>query len=158
MEETVGSRGLAALKPLSSYMNEFFKCIFDAFDPVTNPKGYIAICTAENKLVQAKLTERLMQPNVLKAAFSDDMVYCYNSFLGLPPAREAVANFLTRKFLCPESTDSNKVNPNHVALGSGCASLINSLCYVLAEEGDAVLIPAPYYAVFDSDVEVSQMR
>lgn len=44
------------------------------------------------------------------------------------------------------------IDPQHVAFGSGAASLLNYLCFALAEEGDAVLIPAPYYAAFESDM------
>ena len=56
-----------------------------------NPEGYIALCMAENKLVQESFARRLMQPATAINAFSDSVVYGYNSFLGLPSAREAAA-------------------------------------------------------------------
>lgn len=84
------------------------------------------------------------------AAFSDNDVYCYNNFLGLEPARNAVASFLENYF---SPQQHNKIDPENIALSSGCAALLNSLFYSLAEEGDAVLIPAPYYAVFESDMK-----
>jgi len=155
---SIGSRGHAALKPLSSYMKQFFHCLQDAYDQNTNPQGYIALCIAENKLVQSKLESRLTQSDIIKEAFSNHPeVYCYNSFLGLDSAREGIAHFLTRKFLCPsQNNDANlKISPNQVAFGSGCAAFIHYLCLILAEEVDAVLIPAPYYAVFEADVSVS---
>jgi 1-aminocyclopropane-1-carboxylate synthase len=37
----------------------------------------------------------------------------------------------------------NFIRPEHVAFGSGAASLVSNLALSLAEEGDAVLIPAP---------------
>lgn len=36
----------------------------------------------------------------------------------------------------------------------GCAGLLNSLFFSLAEAGDGVLIPSPYYAAFESDMKV----
>jgi Aspartate/tyrosine/aromatic aminotransferase len=42
----------------------------------------------------------------------------------------------------------------HVILGSGCAGLLNGLFFSLLEPGDGVLIPAPYYAAFESDMKV----
>lgn len=152
----IGTRGQAALKPLSSYFKQFLSCLADSYEPKTNPSGYIALCVAENKQVQAQLETRLSQPDIASAGFLNNReVYYYNTFLGLQEAREGVAHFLTRKFLCPSNdNDSDKIDPNHVTFGSGCASLLHHLCYILAEEGDAVLIPAPYYAVFETDVSI----
>lgn len=46
------------------------------------------------------------------------------------------------------------ISPDCVAFGSGAGSLLNHLAMSLAEKGEAVLIPAPYYAGFDSDMKV----
>ena len=46
------------------------------------------------------------------------------------------------------------IRPEYIAVGSGAASLLSHLALSLAEEGDAVLIPAPYYAAFDADMKV----
>lgn len=150
---------MAALGPSIPYLDAFLNCLFDACDPVSNPRGHIALCMAENKLVTEVLAQRLMSPGTAVSAFSDSIVYSYNGFLGLPQAREAVAYFLARKFLCSPETDNLSqeeahalIDPQHVAFGSGAASLLNYLCFALAEEGDAVLIPAPYYAAFESDL------
>ena len=58
----VGSRGVAALGPAIPYLDAFLKCLFDACDPVSNPRGHIALCMAENKLVTEVLAQRLMSP------------------------------------------------------------------------------------------------
>lgn len=129
----------------------------DLCDPEKNPAGHIALCVAENKLVLDIIAERFMQS---AAAFSDSSVYCYNSFLGMPIAREAVAYFLARRFLFPEQVHLDPhaalthIKPTHVALGSGCAALINHLFFLLGEPGDACLIPAPYYAAFENDMNL----
>ncbi len=46
------------------------------------------------------------------------------------------------------------ISPDCVAFGSGAGSLLNHLAMSLTEKGEAVLIPAPYYAGFDSDMKV----
>ena len=46
------------------------------------------------------------------------------------------------------------VNPELVAFGSGGSSLLSHLALSLCERGDAVLIPAPYYAAFDADLRI----
>lgn len=125
-----------------------------------NPQGYIPLCMSENKLIIELVGLRLMQIETASRAFSDSTVYCYNNTLGLPGTREAVAYFLAKHLMFPERTDLsfndalNFVRPEHVAFGAGAASLLSHLAFSLAEEGDAVLIPAPYYAAFDADVKI----
>ncbi|KAL7535187.1 hypothetical protein ACHAXR_006327 [Thalassiosira sp. AJA248-18] len=115
---------------------------------------------SENKLIIELVGLRLMQIETASRAFSDSTVYCYNNTLGLPGPREAVAYFLAKHFMCPEQRDMsfrdslNVIRPEHVAFGSGAASLLSHLALSLAEVGDAVLIPAPYYAAFDADLKI----
>lgn len=40
------------------------------------------------------------------------------------------------------------------AFRSGTAALLNHLFYLLGEQGDACLIPAPYYAAFEKDMNL----
>ena len=117
------------------------------------------MCVAENKVVLDVLAERLMQIGTATASFSDSTVYCYNSFLGLPVARDAVAYFLAKRFLFAQEpniepeTALQHVRPQHVAIGSGCAAVLHYLFFILGEAGECCLIPAPYYARFDSDMK-----
>jgi hypothetical protein len=156
----VGSRGQRALAPPIPYLTGFLKCLDDMCDPVSNPQGHVALCMAENKLVLDMLAERFMQVGTATAAFSDSSVYCYNSFLGMPVAREAAAYFFARRFLFPEREDLppdealTHIHPNHVALGAGCAALLNNTFYLLGEAGDCCLIPIPYYAAFENDMNL----
>ena len=106
------------------------------------------------------LAERCMNVGTATTAFSDSSVFCYNSFLGMPVAREAAAYFLARRFLFPDKYDLSPpdalahVQPQHVALAAGAAPILNNLFFLLGEAGDACLIPAPYYAAFESDMNV----
>jgi hypothetical protein len=183
-DATVGSRGYAALSPPIPYLKSFYKCLEDPCDPTNNPRGYVALCVAgtllgllmvsadlgfsnpflyaENKLVTEMVAQRFLRPDTVAAAFSDPASYSYNSFLGVPAARQAVAYFLARRFLFPDvpltpEQALQHVSPAHVALGSGCAALLNYTFFILGEENDAVLIPAPYYAAFENDMNVSQV-
>lgn len=158
----VGTRGYAALSPPIPYLKSFYKSLEDPCDPVNNRRGYVSLCVAENKLITDMFAQRLMHPGTAQAAFSDPAVYSYNSFLGLPAARQAVAYFLAKRFLFPDLPLTPEqalqlVNPGHVALGSGCAALLNYTFFILGEENDACLIPAPYYAAFENDMNVSEV-
>jgi hypothetical protein len=178
----VSPRGVAAMQKGSSYWESFIMCLKDPCDPRMNPEGYIALCTAENKLIQEKLACRLMQMGTAVTAFSDSSSFCHASSLGLFNAREAVAYFLQKRFLhrmntskvihrvesltAPlESLDQSisgsrhyddielEINPEHIAFGAGVNSLLSQLLYIIASPGEAVLIPAPYYATYEYDIK-----
>lgn len=152
--DIVSSRGRRALSPPLPYLGAFFQALQDPCNIETNPEGRIALCVAENKLILKELSSRLSQYQVAKTAFVDEANYCYNDMRGMMHVRESVARFLTRKFLKPEKGNDSVVNAEHVILGSGCAGLLNGLFLSLLEEGEAVLIPAPYYAAFESDMKI----
>jgi 1-aminocyclopropane-1-carboxylate synthase len=46
------------------------------------------------------------------------------------------------------------VDPGHLTVLSGAGSVIDLLLHCIANPGDAVLIPAPYYPAFDNDLKV----
>jgi 1-aminocyclopropane-1-carboxylate synthase len=159
-DSNVSDRCIRAVRPPIPYLEAFLTGLGYPCDPNTRPDGFVIMCMAENKLVIDLLVSKLAQAPSTRAAFSDPIVYCYNSFLGLPLARQAAAYFIAKRFLYPDATSLStdqaltSINPEHVGLGSGAAGILNSLFYLLGDQGDACLIPAPYYAAFDSDMSV----
>lgn len=180
--DTISPRGASSLRAKTSYWEGFMKCLQNPCDPQSNPTGYIALCLAENKLVQEALAVRLMQQGTAITAFSDSTAYSYSGFLGLPVARLAVASFLEKRFWkkslvhdYPQqqqqqqqqhlfgmgevvrngdnTNDDRSINPDHVAFGSGVGSILNHLFFIMAQNGDVVLIPAPYYTAFEYDAK-----
>lgn len=144
----ISSRGRRALKPPLPYLGSFFQALQDPCHPSNNPHGRIALCVAENKLVLPALSKRLNQLST-SSVFEEFDNYCYNDMRGILSARESVARFLSRNFY-----KSDGIDANNVILGSGCAGLLNAIFLSLCEEQEAVLIPAPYYAAFESDMKV----
>jgi hypothetical protein len=177
----VSHRCMKALAPSVPYLASFLRGLQYPCDVQLRPDGYIPLCMAENKLMIEMLSERLLHTSTTaSAAFSDPIVYCYNSFLGLPVARQAAAYFLAKRFLLTSGSDTpddnddsqqhqqlqsqggvvtleqalSSIHPSHIGIGSGAAGILNSLFYLLGDEGDACLIPAPYYAAFENDMSV----
>jgi DNA-binding transcriptional MocR family regulator len=139
-------------KAAQSYWFDFLLCIEDPCDPLTNPDGYIALCLAENKLVQETLALRLIEnPGTTINAFSDSAVYSYNGFLGLVQSRDAVAYFLERWMLksLENENRSRIISSDNIVLASGVGSLVSNLLYLISDVGDVLLIPAPYYTGYE---------
>lgn len=153
----VSKRCIGALAPATPYLESFLRGLAYQCDPINSPDGFIPFCMAENKLAIDLLAERLMNSGTATAAFSDSIVYCYNSFLGLPVARQAAAYFIAKRFYKPDLPNLSPdqalaaVKPEHIGIGPGAAALLNSLFYLLGESNDSCLIPAPYYGKFFID-------
>ena len=91
--------------------------------------------------------------------FGREMAY-YQPTHGTPGARRAMAAYLRRLLLPPPPSSSSSshpssastFDPDNVILGAGCNAVLENLCVCLADPGDAVLIPVPYYAAFEFDL------
>lgn len=49
-------KNLVDERPMPAYVDEHFARVEDAWDPATNPDGYVAMCIAENMLVWELVT------------------------------------------------------------------------------------------------------
>jgi len=85
--------------------------------------------------------------------FERDMIY-YQPTQGVPSLRAAMASYLQSLLVTPTVHPSSplKFNPDNIVVGAGCNAVLENLCMVLANPGDAVLIPTPYYAAFEFDL------
>jgi len=52
-----------------------------------------------------------------------------------------------------DADETKVVNLDNVLLSTGGASILNLLFFALGEKKDVVLIPAPYYAAFETDMK-----
>jgi len=87
------------------------------------------------------------------SAFERDMIY-YQPTHGVTSVREAMADFLHDLLVKPTHPHlkSRKFDPDNVVLGAGCNAVLENLCMCLADPGDAILVPTPYYAAFEFDL------
>ena len=156
----VSTRGASNLALPMPYLADFFTCLSDICHPIDNPQGHIPLAVAENKLATDLLQGRLSTIVTAQAGFGHSSmdVYSYGSPLGLDVMREATAKFFQERFLQepspPAEGDPLMIKPEHIAIGAGAICMLSNIVYALGNTGDAVLIPAPYYAAFDNDLRV----
>jgi aspartate/methionine/tyrosine aminotransferase len=115
------------------------------YSPETAPHGALQLGVAENKML-----EDLLVPALTKFAsthdFASDMIY-YQPTQGRPSFRKAFCEYLQRLLNLPKALD-----PDGLIVGAGCNAVLENLCITLAEPGQGVLIPTPYYAAFEFDL------
>ncbi|WVN87327.1 uncharacterized protein L203_102505 [Cryptococcus depauperatus CBS 7841] len=115
-----------------------FSCLFqDQYDSATNPKGIVSLGVAENYLMQAeciKLFENSLQSNftLLDLSYGD-------SLWGSRRITKALSGFYNDWF-----NPLQEVKPEHIITGVGCSAVLDQLFYTLMDEGEAILLAAPY--------------
>ncbi|CAI0470230.1 unnamed protein product [Linum tenue] len=122
------------------------------FHPTDRPDGVIQMGLAENQLcvdlirdwIEKNPQASICTPEGLHM-FKD--VALFQDYHGLPRFRQAVAKFMERG-------RGNKVrfDPERIVMGGGATGANELITFCLADEGDAFLVPSPYYPAFDRDL------
>ncbi|MCI9239010.1 aminotransferase class I/II-fold pyridoxal phosphate-dependent enzyme [Lachnospiraceae bacterium 50-23] len=148
MLEYLSERGKKWVRTLPPLVKAHFDNFYNMYDKETNPKGLVNMGTAESHLVNKEVCNLLR-----KSAEHMDLTgynIHYNKFEGSDEFRTAIANHW-QKIIFGE--DRNVVlGKEQVATCAGCTVALETLATLLAEPGDAFLIPAPYYSSFVDDI------
>jgi len=136
------------MKPALSYFKQFMAAtaggLHDGTSSEASSEGYIVLSVAENKLSFDPLKRRLaILGDVPESAAQ------YTNMRGVDRFRSAVAATMERTCLRGATVD-----PDKLCIQAGCGALVSTLVTMLAEAGDAVILPSPAYPAFDNDVSV----
>jgi aspartate/methionine/tyrosine aminotransferase len=74
-----------------------------------------------------------------------DWVAKYADFSGQVQFKTTLAKLMQKYWVKKE------VQPEEIAIQAGCGSIIESLCWLLANQGDSVILPGPIYPNFFVD-------
>jgi len=124
----------------------------DRYCPETCPDGALQLSVAENQMLEDLLVPAMRDfasassSEEEKQTFYADMIY-YQATPGRPSLRRAMAGYLQRILSLPGPLDAEGI-----VVGAGCNAVLENLCICLAEPGEGVLIPTPYYAAFEFDL------
>ena len=117
-----------------------FRAEADPYHPERNPEGYVNLGTAENRLVRDLLAPRLHAPRQVTAEDTG-----YAPLHGTAALRRAIATSLSR---CWHAD----VDPEDLIVVSGATAALDVIASTLCDPGQAIIVPAPYYAAFDTDL------
>ncbi|KAK9284827.1 hypothetical protein L1049_024005 [Liquidambar formosana] len=137
----------------SSYFLGWQEYEKNPFDETRNPDGIIQMGLAENQL-SFNLLESWLANNPDAAGFKRDgesifrELALFQDYHGLPAFKKALVEFMAEIRGYKVSFD-----PNNLVLTAGATSANETLTFCLAEPGEALLIPTPYYPGFDRDLK-----
>ncbi|ONK14143.1 aminotransferase class I/II-fold pyridoxal phosphate-dependent enzyme [Streptomyces sp. MP131-18] len=117
-----------------------FRAEAEPYHPRLRPGGYLNLGTAENRLlwdlVGARLAE-LPPPTEQTAR--------YAPLHGAPALRERIAALLTGTCRAP-------IDADELVVISGATGALDAIATVLCDPGEVIVVPAPYYGAFDTDL------
>ncbi|KAJ3337508.1 hypothetical protein HDU93_001001 [Gonapodya sp. JEL0774] len=136
----VSSRAQASLSSENQLGQGRARAQANEYDELSNPSGIINLGVAENRLMWKDILEKLNSGFVYESSHLQ-----YPPYYGTEGLRTAIAAVLN-SILVP--LPNAKVSPQHIVVTNGCGSAISVLASVLADQGQGVLVPAPYYGGF----------
>ncbi|MEV6983517.1 aminotransferase class I/II-fold pyridoxal phosphate-dependent enzyme [Sphaerisporangium sp. NPDC051017] len=117
-----------------------FEAEADPYHATDNPGGHVNLGTADNRLVWDLLAPRLAEAGPPRAPDCQ-----YGPLHGTPELRAAVAALLGPRW-------NTMIDPDDVVVVSGATAALDVLATALCDPGEAIVVPAPYYAAFDTDL------
>ena len=135
-------RGRAAVGLLPSYLTD--ARTVSRYSPITNPNGALQLGVAESKLMEDWLLPML---NTNHPIIPEDAIY-YQPTAGRDEFKASMASYIEN--IC--QLQKGRIRQEGLIVGSGCNAVLENLCMTLADVGDGVLLPTPYYAAFEFDL------
>ncbi|XVE95082.1 hypothetical protein REPUB_Repub02eG0065500 [Reevesia pubescens] len=123
------------------------------FDEVVNPTGIIQMGLAENQL-SFDLVESWLRknPDAMGLKKDGESVFrelaLFQDYHGLPAFKNELVEYMAKI-----RGHKVKFDPNNLVLAAGATSANETLIFCLADPGEAILLPTPYYPGFDRDLK-----
>ncbi len=145
-EKSLSRRGAqSAESPMRVDMDVYFEAVQNRFDNTKNPDGTFPMNVAENSLCWPLLKDKIASIDQTKIP---EWVSSYGNPAGVESFRESVAHYLSKHlFKVPVEMET-------LAFSSGLTSVVDQTSFILGNPGDVVMIPAPAYPVYTSDISV----
>ncbi|KAK6935126.1 Aminotransferase, class I/classII [Dillenia turbinata] len=121
------------------------------YHPICNPTGIIQMGLAENQVGTDLLEEWLDKhsdiPSWKGTRTSFKEVALYQDYHGLAEFRKALASFMAEV-----RGGRVRINPDNIVLTAGATAGNEIITFCIADPGEALLVPTPYYPGFDRDL------
>ncbi|EMS58757.1 1-aminocyclopropane-1-carboxylate synthase 9 [Triticum urartu] len=145
----------------SSYFLGWEEYEKNPYHPTTNPGGIIQMGLAENQLSFGLGEEWLEKnPDALGLRRGAASVFrelaLFQDYHGLPAFKNTDARDFAQalaRFMSEQRDFRVAFDPSNIVLTAGATSANEALMFCLADQGDAFLIPTPYYPGFDRDLK-----
>lgn len=129
--------------PKPAFTKAYYANLGKLYEPSVRPTGVVNLAVAENKLAAPLMMQRLQTAGDGISAES----LAYNPYVGSERLRRAVARVVSRHI-----AQSCNVEAEQVLLTNGAGSALWLLSALIANPGQSILVPSPYYYAYDRDL------
>lgn len=136
---TISTRAKNLINNPSPIVANAIRCYMDPYSD-SNPSGYLNFGVAQNFLQEQRIVDYINSSHT----FNKNDIH-YNASYGKYELREAFSNF------ADQYLGVSNIDPDLVCVQTGLTSICESLSFCLFNEGDTLLMPAPYYSGFIHD-------
>ena len=144
-DHNLSSRGEKALKTvLRKDFDIYFQASQNLYDPIYNEEGVFTLNIAENVLSWPLLKTKIETISATESI--PEWVSSYTSCLGHPDFLRALADFMSANLT------SCRLESTQLAVSAGATAVIEMTSWLLCDEGDVAVIPAPSYPVYSQDI------
>jgi len=155
IEHTLSARGALAKRRPFSYFDAFVESIRNSYDQKLNAEGYINLAVAQDVLTSNAFHDRLLEafatPDNIPVSSTS-----YDDMKGSHKLRKAMAAHILKRMATSKRlnfhTPPLNIGPQHIVISSGAGAIIENLAFCIANKGDYVMIPAPFYPAFPNDL------
>ncbi|GIZ47289.1 hypothetical protein CKM354_001038400 [Cercospora kikuchii] len=133
---SISSRG----RELQNYFPVFFDVLDDAWDPDSNPEGFVNLGLAENTLMQAEMKEYInthIDYDARKMNYGD-------GFYGSKEIRAAACHSMNKTF-----SPHTPLNSSHLIATAGVGNALETCAWALCDRDDYILVGRPYWGSFN---------
>ncbi|GLU15985.1 hypothetical protein SLE2022_324360 [Rubroshorea leprosula] len=126
----------------------------DRYHKFLNPSGIIQMCLAENQ-VSLDLVESWIEKNLDAVRLRKDgaslfrELALFEDYHGLHALKTALAGYMEEI----RGSKAKFFDPHKLVLTAGATAANETLIFCLANPGEAILIPTPYYPGYDRDLQ-----
>jgi len=146
-ESTLSRRGsIATVTELRTDMALFFEANSDLWRKKKNPNGKFPLNLAENNQTWDMLKGKM--EDILKNNSIPDWVSNYTGIVGHPSFLDSVAKFMSKHVTGCE------INTDHLGASAGSTAVVELCAWILCNEGDVAVMPAPCYPVYTQDIKM----
>jgi aspartate/methionine/tyrosine aminotransferase len=155
MSGVASRRGREAPALLPTYLSDARGV--QTYDASERPDGVLQLSVAENQMISDLLVPKIRSIAASPASpahgggaglFEQGDIF-YQQTHGTARCRAAVATHMER-VLC---RGSYAIDPDKLIIGAGCNAVLENLLFSIADAGEGVLVPRPYYAAFEFDLK-----
>ncbi|XP_059141896.1 1-aminocyclopropane-1-carboxylate synthase-like protein 1 [Physella acuta] len=142
---SISKRGNAILTSSSSLNTHVQAVLANSYDPELNANGIVNLGIAENKLCEDLMVEKMKS---IQSQVESTALFYYDVNHGNASSKRTAKKFIETFFQPLE-----EIIESNIVIMNGMTATLENLAFSLADAGEYIMVPSPYYFRIQNDVK-----